>query len=115
MIIRIIIIATAFSVLIYSLWGRKTHIGRAWKKIGLLLLVIAMVVAVLFPSSTNSIAHFVGVGRGADLLLYLLTLAFIMFALNVYVRDQDDRDALHRLARKVAILDAEKRYQDRMK
>jgi hypothetical protein len=97
-------------VLFFGLGERRTHIGRAWKKIGLLLLVIAMVVAVLFPDTTNGLAHLVGVGRGADLLLYIVTLAFIAYVLNSYLHQQDEKDALYRLARKVAILEANERY-----
>ena len=39
--------------------------------------LIAGFVAVLFPEYTNAVAAFLGIGRGADLLLY----AFVIFAL----------------------------------
>jgi hypothetical protein len=110
MIIKIVIILAALGMLFFGLGGRRTHIGRAWKKVGLMLLVVGMIIAVLFPDSTNDLAHFVGVGRGADLLLYLLALAFIAYVLNNYLHQQDEKDALYRLARKVAILDANERY-----
>jgi hypothetical protein len=75
-----------------------------------MLLVVAMIVAVLFPDTTNSVAHLVGIGRGADLLLYVTVLAFIFYALNNYLQQQDARDTLFRLARKVALLEANERY-----
>ncbi len=104
------IILIALAILYLGLSGRRTHIGKAWKKIGLCLLVFMMVIAVLTPDTTNSVAHMVGVGRGADLLLYGLTLAFIAYALNSYLQQQSDKDSLYRLARKVALLDANERY-----
>ena len=109
--IQIIIIVGALLILFLGLSGRKTHMGRAWKKLGVCLLVLAMVIAVLFPDTTNRLAHLVGVGRGADLLLYVLTLAFIAYSLNNYLQQQDEKDALYRLARKVALLDANNRYK----
>jgi hypothetical protein len=109
-IIQLIIIAAGLLILTLGLNGRRTHVGKAWKKIGLILLVIAMMVAVLFPDTTNTLAHLVGVGRGADLLLYGLTLAFIAYALNSYLQQQSEKDSLVRLARKVAIMDANDRY-----
>jgi hypothetical protein len=109
--IQIIIIIAALGILFFGLSNRRTHIGRAWKKISVLVLVIAMIIAVLFPNTVNDLAHFVGVGRGADLLLYVVTLAFIAYALNSYLQQQDEKDALFRLARKVALLDATNRYK----
>ena len=107
---QLLFVLFALLILYFGLSGRRTHIGRAWKKIGLMLLVVAMVIAVMFPETTNDLAHAVGVGRGADLLLYGLTLAFIAYVLNNYLQQQNDKDALYRLARQVAILEANERY-----
>ena len=110
-IIQTIIITVALGLLIFVLGGRQTHTARAWKKIALCLLSIAMIVAVLFPGTTDKAANIVGVGRGADLLIYMITLAFIGYALNNYLHQQREKDSLYRLARKVALLDANERYQ----
>jgi hypothetical protein len=108
---QLIIIAAAIAILYWGLSGRRTHVARAWKKIGLCLLVIAMIIAVLFPQLTNDVAHLVGVGRGADLILYSLTLAFITYVLNNYLHQQSEKDRLYRLARKIALLEANERYK----
>lgn len=110
MIIQVIVIIVAVVIMLFVLGGRQTHASRAWKKIAFCLLAIAMVVAVLFPNITNQVAHIVGVGRGADLLLYALALAFIGYVLNTYLHQQRDKDTVFRLARKVALLDANERY-----
>ena len=112
---QLILIAAAISILYVGLSGRRTHLGKAWKKIGLCLLVLAMIVAIIFPNLTNDLAKMVGIGRGADLLLYSLTLAFIAYALNNYLQHQNERDTLIRLARKVAILEANERYNIKKK
>lgn len=108
---QLAVIVTALAILFLGLSGRHTHVGKAWKKIGLCLLVVAMIVAVLFPDITNELANLVGIGRGADLLLYVLTLAFIASALSSYLQQQSEKDALYRLARKVALLEANTRYK----
>lgn len=109
-VIQIVVIIVALAIVVAVLSSRQSHVARAWKKIALVLLAGTMVVAVLFPDITNKIANFVGIGRGADLLLYLTVLAFIGYVLNAYVHRQRDKDVLYRLARKVAIIDANKRY-----
>ena len=93
-----------------ALGGRRTHAARAWKKIALGTLAVAMVIAVLFPEMTNQLARLAGVGRGADLLLYMLTLTFIIYTVNSYIHQQYEKDALYRLARKIALLEAVERY-----
>lgn len=109
-IVQILVIIVAIAIILTVLVGKQSHAARAWKKISLSILALGMIIAVLFPDSTNKIANFVGVGRGADLLLYVLTVAFIGYALNNYLHQQRDKDTLFRLARKVALLDANERY-----
>ncbi len=83
---------------------------RAWKRMLLAVFILMMVTAILLPDTTTRLAHVVGVGRGADLLLYLLAIAFVFFVFNVYVKFQQQRNQMYNLARKVAIADAESRY-----
>ena len=106
-IVQVVIIALALIVITMTLSNRSTHSGKAWKKIALVLLAITMIVAVLFPDLTNKLANLVGVGRGADLLLYITVVAFILYVLNNYLHQQDQRDALYRMARKIALMEAD--------
>lgn len=107
---QIIIIAIAFAIIFRALNKRRSHSGRAWKKIGLILLPVVMIIAVIFPDITNDVASIVGVGRGADLILYATVVAFIFYVLNAYLKEQDERDISIRLGRKIAIIEANKRY-----
>jgi hypothetical protein len=107
---QFVIVLVAIVIVLKTLGTRHTHSGKAWKKIALVLLALMMIVAVLLPELTNDVARFVGVGRGADLLLYATVTAFILYALNNYLYQQDQRDALYRLARKIALVEANDRY-----
>lgn len=82
----------------------------AWKKAGLVLLAVAMVVTVLNPSLTTWVAQRMGVGRGADLLLYAVTGSFVIYAFSQYMARQQERDQMIRLARRVALLEAAERF-----
>ena len=107
--IQILVILVALAIIAAVLVGKQSHSARAWKKIALSILAVSMVVAVIFPDTTNKLANTVGVGRGADLLLYVVTLAFIGYALNNYLHQQHQRDELYRLARKIALIEAANR------
>jgi hypothetical protein len=80
---------------------------KAWMKIFGALFTLIAIGVVLFPNSSNRVAKWVGVGRGADLLLYLLTIAFIFTVLHIYIKGKQEERRLVILTRKVAILEAE--------
>jgi hypothetical protein len=61
---------------------------------------------VIFPDITTNIAHLLGIGRGADLLLYGLTVVVIFMILNTYIKDREEERRFVSLTRKVAILEA---------
>jgi hypothetical protein len=105
-IIQAFVVIMALTVMVTALGKRTTHVGKASKKLGLVVLGAAMIIAVIFPETTNAVAHAVGVGRGADLLLYVTVVAFILYAVNNYLQMHDQRDMLYRLARRVAIIEA---------
>lgn len=75
----------------------------------LIFFVLALVGIVLIarPDWANDIAHFLGVGRGADLLVYIgfTAVAFLFLALYTRQRQMDVR--LTELARRIAILEGE--------
>ena len=107
--IQVILIAGFLWLLIKLLGGPHGSRVNAWKKIiGLGFIVIA-ISAVLFPEISNKIAHWVGVGRGADLLLYILTLAFIFVCINLYLSDSSRQKKFNKVVRRLAILEANQR------
>jgi hypothetical protein len=65
---------------------------------------------VLSPTLLTRVANLVGVGRGTDLVLYIVSVAFGFYVVNQYLRGQDAREELHRLARRIAVVEAADRY-----
>lgn len=54
----------------------------ALRRLTLLLLIALAAIAVIFPGLSNEVAKLVGVGRGADLLLYGVVVSFIGYAVT---------------------------------
>jgi hypothetical protein len=106
MIIRAILIAGVIVLLVWFLHQRTTTRGQAWSKLATLFLLLFAVCTIAWPRIIDRLAHAVGVGRGADLLLYGLTLAFLANLLTNYMHHQDESAQMVRLTRKIAILDA---------
>jgi hypothetical protein len=75
--IQLILLASI--ALVTVLLGRSTSNARhmAFRRLFLVLFVVASAAAILFPAALSRIANALGVGRGTDLLLYILVIAFI--------------------------------------
>jgi small membrane protein len=75
--IQILLIASI--VVVAALLGRVTSNARsmAFRRLFLLGFVAVSALAILFPETLTTIANWLGVGRGTDLLLYVLVIAFI--------------------------------------
>ena len=72
---------------------------QAVRRLGLLLFAAFAVWSILFPSVWNHIAGLVGVGRGTDMVLYALVVAFLSFTLTTYVRFREFETRYTKLAR----------------
>src|SRR5664279_4736840 len=83
-----------WSILFPSVWNRFAKVvifvaarllrGRvartqAVRRLGLLVFAALAVWSILFPSIWNRFAKLVGVGRGTDMVLYALVVAFLSF------------------------------------
>ncbi|WP_427869675.1 DUF2304 domain-containing protein [Leucobacter luti] len=76
---------------------------RAIRTLTMLVFLAAAIVTVLFPAIINDLARSVGVGRGADLLLYGFLVAFIGHMLsNARKQSAQDRQ-ITELARSIAL------------
>jgi hypothetical protein len=65
-------------------------------------------VAVVFAERTDSIANWMGVGRGADLIGYLVQVLLLFMALHFYTKFVDVQRQLTQIVRELAILRSER-------
>jgi hypothetical protein len=71
------------------------------------VLFLAATVFIFFPDLTTVIARSLGVGRGADLLLYVSLIAGIHVVLLLYRRTRELEHKMTELVRAAAIRDAQ--------
>ncbi len=79
---------------------------QAVRAILMVLFILAAASSVFFPWLWTWAAHLVGVGRGTDLLLYLLVLMFLGYVANSYRRFRHLENDVTLLARELALLSA---------
>ena len=81
----ILVIAFIF-VGFYLLKARRSANQQAIRRLFIVVALVAGLLAVLFPHYTNVLAGLVGVGRGADLLLYMFVVFGLFYAVYQYRR-----------------------------
>lgn len=103
----ILIVAFAAFAIFLMLPGRGAR-HLAMRRLAMVLVLALTILAVIFPNALNGVAHAVGVGRGADLLLYGLIVVFVGNALVQQRRTRHVEREMTLIARRVAIAEAQR-------
>lgn len=107
--IKLLLVPAVVLAVMLSLRSRTSLRGQARRKIVAGLVVVAGVLAVIFPDILQALADFVGVTRGTDLLLYVLAIVVIYVIGSISVRFREQESRLVRLSREVALAECETR------
>lgn len=102
-----IVVAAAFMLR----GGGARH--QAIRRILMLLFIVAAASSVFFPQIWTYLANLVGVGRGADLLLYFMVLTFLGFVASTYRRFRHLESDVTELARQLALLQVSQELDER--
>ena len=103
---QVVFLAIVLGMSVYFLRNRGRARTKAYKKLALLIFVVISVITILFPDLLSEVAKVLGIGRGADLLLYGLALAVLFQMLNNYLKDKEASHTITQLARRLAIMEA---------
>lgn len=105
------VLAIAVAAVLMFRGGGQRH--QAARSIMLLLFIVAAGSSVFFPQAWTFVASLLGVGRGADLLLYLTVLAFLGFAVTTFRRFRAVERSLTELTRQLALATADAHQSDK--
>lgn len=109
LLIQILLIIVVIAV-VARLFRSRGARSQAIRRLGLLLFAGFAVVSILFPAVWNRIANLVGVGRGTDMVLYALVVAFLSFTVTTYMRFREFETRYTKLARRLALDEAQRDY-----
>ena len=107
MLIQFVLVLAVLIILYVFVRSSNAVYVQASKRIALVLFALANVYAVMRPDDVSVIARFLGVGRGTDLVLYALVVAFMAGMFSMYQRFRVVDRRYTELARTVAIREAE--------
>lgn len=100
------VLAIALAAFFMVRGGGARH--QAVRRILLVLFIVAAGSSVFFPQWWTVAAGLLGVGRGADLLLYITVLTFLGFVATTYRKFRHLEKDVTELARQLAIYGAER-------
>ncbi len=106
MIIRAILLS-ALAAIGYTVFLRRSRFPVHIVVVFLMLGVAGL--AVMFPEKTDDVAAVFGVGRGVDLINYLVLVSLLYTVTHYYTKFVDIEQQLTQLVREIAILRAEVR------
>ena len=97
LLIQIILLAAVAGIAVLLTRSTAGARHQAIRRLGLLLFVVGAAASVIFPQVLTELANAVGVGRGADLLLYALVIAFLSYISTSHRR-------MNRMSRQITLL-----------
>ncbi|MBM9433899.1 DUF2304 domain-containing protein [Flaviflexus equikiangi] len=103
MLIQVVLIATVLVCAYYLVRSTARDKNVALRRLLLALFVVVGIVSIIFPQITTTVAQFVGVGRGTDLLLYMLIISFLSYSVVSFRKMTAMENRITDLAREVAL------------
>lgn len=107
---QVILIVAMIGIALYLTRSAPSDRHLAIRRITLFIALVAAVVIIMVPAWLSAVAHFVGIGRGTDLLLYGSIVGFLLYVVTDYKRSVQQDRATTTLARELAL--AEARLED---
>lgn len=109
--IKIALVAAVILIAALVVWPGRGERRVALRRLGTVLLVLVAVTAIVFPEIAGSIATFLGVGRGPDLVLYGMVIVFVGFVFATRVEKRRVDAQLTHIARAQAISVAKRPWE----
>ena len=106
MIIKVLLLLCLTAAAVVLVRGRRTAFSLLVRRGLALAAVAAGAAAVLSPDTVTEVAGFVGIGRGTDLVLYVLCVAFLFVTIGLHLRLSEMHDRYVELARRLALHEA---------
>lgn len=104
MIVKALLIGSVLAALLWLVRARPSPHRLALARLGGLVVACLWIVAVINPDITTWVANLIGVGRGTDLVLYLLVVVFTFTTVAQYQRLRVLDDRIAEMARAQALL-----------
>ena len=104
MTIKLLLLAAITGAALFAYRGAPGAASLAARRLAFCILLVGATIAVVYPPLVTRLANLVGVGRGADLVLYGFVLGSIFVWIGLYRRLHDMEHRFVQLNRAIALL-----------
>jgi len=102
-VIQVILLLFILSVVFSVIFKFKRKEISAKEFVFWIFLWASVLVAVIYPHTTDKIAKIVGVGRGADLLIYISIFVLFFIIFKIFVKLEKIERNITKIVRKIAL------------
>jgi len=103
-IVKLLLIASVLAILAWVMRSRPSTRRLALTRMASIAVALCWVLAVINPDLVTWVANLIGVGRGTDLVLYVLVVVFTVSSVGQYQRLRQLEDRIAELTRSQALL-----------
>lgn len=100
---QIFLAAALLSIMIFMFHGGGSIRAQALRRLAFFIFAILTLFSIFIPSQLTTLAHYLGVGRGADLLLYGFIVFVFIFIANSFRHIKSIERNITVLARQIAL------------
>jgi small membrane protein len=102
-IVKLLLIGSVLALLAWVMRSRPSNHRLALTRMASVVIALCWIFAVINPDRVTWVANLIGVGRGTDLLLYVLVVIFTFTTVGQYQRLRQIDDRIAELARSQAL------------
>lgn len=102
-IVQIVLVLAVMLVAFALMSGGSNARHLAIRRILLLIFAAAAVFSIFFPEILSTVASYLGIGRGTDLVLYAMIICFFVYMATTYQRFRSMEMSITKLSRRLAL------------
>ena len=110
---QILVISYAVLTIANAVLRRRKFQITFWLFASLVLSHLGIIVITLFPNITYPVAHFFGIGRGADFVLYTAVIVILRILFYLYSQNRRLEQQLTHIVRHLALTEKESGHSSR--
>ena len=107
MIFQILVTGYATLTILYAVWKRRKSQMTFWFFVSLVFSHLGIITITLFPELTQPVANYLGVGRGADFILYTTVIVILRILFYLYSQNRQMEQQITRIVRHLALTQEE--------
>jgi len=109
--VQIVLVLAVILISLALMRGGVNARHMAIRRIFLVVFALVAALSVIFPEILSAVAHFFGIGRGADLVLYGFIVAFLVSSATTFQRFRQMESTTTKLARRIALDEADRPWE----